>query len=789
MKLKSIPIFITFMLFFSTVFSQQGKYVRKSVSSLNAVWIKPGAFKDEAPAPSRTETSKQTSSKKKSSISCSKKFGSYDNEDLNTFFQSSYDLCDLISNSVEELDNINDFVEDPVGWMSIEASKATSPYKETLRDVAYVTNNPNVAMEGMVKAFEKSIKDEILKELEKAVVEGKDKLAGSKNMASAAKDLDGYKNKLAAAKDVSTAAQNYKNVISQVEELQKQATRLVDNFNDLLSGEMPSPSQTTSNAKSDNTSTNRNTDSDASIPSSTVNMDMFNHFMKFYIEVPRFDFNQLPKNQIEAFVSEANSLSEVNTEKLSEVMSNTIVKDILRILNDPDVKLNRGKNLKSEADLQSFAATKAKSLGLTTDELKVLMNSAYIYLPFVTKFVTKQKGDDLTLNIEGGIIWWQLKISPNGEIEVEKVLDASTTAVNTIDLTATDIISGEKKEYTEYSFADKTFKTTPQTYVQGDAMLAFAKNLSVKTKELSDFKLQAQVLEKTNQVYGFKLGYAEGVHLDDGFFLIEVSEDENGNEVSNQAGFLRIAKTGNNNEDRTALSLAKQLYGEDGDIGSLVMEHPRLGMDVRARFGLKSGLRIPAEYTLGILEKDVASATMLDIDFSYNLAPIINKSQTFLDFGFSIGFPNAALTQEAIELKVGAGLWDIGMGVSKKFWMGRTNIPVGVMINYQSFSLGSSDFQFNISSLGLSLTSGFEYMFNANTVFHAGVEMNMSTRPGRLSITYEGEEIASLDDPDAVAEIYPELFIGGWNFKVGIDYALGELPFDLFGFLDPLKKY
>ena len=77
-------------------------------------------------------------------------------------------------------------------------------------------------------------------------------------------------------------------------------------------------------------------------------------------------------------------------------MTNTIVKDILRILNDPDVKLNRGKELKSEADLQSFAATKAKSLGLTTDELKTLMNSAYIYLPYVTKFVTEQEGDDLT---------------------------------------------------------------------------------------------------------------------------------------------------------------------------------------------------------------------------------------------------------------------------------------------------------------------------------------------------------------------------------------------------------
>jgi hypothetical protein len=786
MSIKKVLFIIVISLASLPLYSQQGKYVRKSVSSLEAVWIKPGAFKDEAPTAPKTAPTKETSSKKKSNISCSKKFGSYDSEDLNAFLQSSYDLCSLVSTSVEELDNINDFVEDPIGWMTLEASKSTSPFKQTLRDVAFVTNNPDAAMEAMKQAFEKKIKDQILKELEKAVVEGKDRLGGSKNALSAAKDLSGFKDKLNAAKDVQTAVKNYKTTISQVEKLQKQATRLVENFKDLISGEMPSPTQTTSNDTPDNSN---NSGSGTSVPSPTVDVNMFNHFMEFYIEVPRFDFNKLPKNQIDAFVTQANSLSEVNTEKLSEVMTNTIVKDILRILNDPDVKLNRGKKLKSEADLQSFAATKAKSLGLTTEELKTLMNSAYIYLPYVTKFLTKQDGDDLTINIDGGIIWWKLNVSPNGEIEVKKVLDASTKAVNTINLAAKNTLTGEKVKYTEYSFGDKTFKTTPQTYVQGGAMLAFAKNLSVKTKELEDFKLQAQVAEKTDNEYSFKLGLAEGVHLDDGFFLVELTEDEEGNEKSVQMGFLRIAKTGKNNEDRTALSLAKQLYGEDGDIGSLVMEHPRLGMDVRARFGLKSGLRIPAEYTLGILENDVTSATMLDIDFSYNLAPIINKSQTFLDFGFSIGFPNSALTQEAKDLKVAAALWDIGMGVSKKFWMGRTNIPVGVMINYQSFSLGSEDFQFNISSLGLSLTSGFEYMFNANTVFHAGVEMNMSTRPGRLSITYEGEEIASLDDPDAVAEMYPELFLGGWGFKFGVDYALGELPFDLFGFLDPKKKY
>ncbi len=534
--------------------------------------------------------------------------------------------------------------------------------------------------------------------------------------------------------------------------------------------------------------------------SSGLNVQMLTDFFKFYIEVPRFDFNNLPKSQINNFLSKANASDDISSEQLADLMEETIVKDIMNILNDPEVKRNRGLALKSEADFNTFASTKAKSLGLTTDELKTLMNSAYIYLPYVTKFVSKKEGDDLQVDIEGGIIWWQLKVNPKGEMEVDKVLDATTKTMNIIDLQAKEVISGKKRDYKEYTFGDKKYETTPEIYVQGDAFLAFAKNLSVKTKELSDFKLQAQVMEKTKNTYGVKLGRAEGVHLDDGFFLVEISEDDNGNEIANETGFVRIARTGKNNEDPTDLSLAKKVYGEDGDIGSIVMEHPRLGTDLRMRLGLKSGLKVPKDYTFlsipgldpfTILDSDVTTATMLDLNYSYNLAPIINMSQTFLDFGFSVGIPNVKLTQEAIDNQVAAILLNAGLGISKKFWLGRVNVPFGTLFNYQSFSMGSSDLQYNISTMGLSLSSGFEFMINANTVFHLGVEMNLAGQPSRISVTYDGEEIEALTytDPEKISEIYPDLFIGGWNYKIGIDYSLGELPFDIFGFLDPLKKY
>ena len=71
--------------------------------------------------------------------------------------------------------------------------------------------------------------------------------------------------------------------------------------------------------------------------------------------------------------------------------------------------------------------------------------------------------------------------------------------------------------------------------------------------------------------------------------------------MANEIGFLRIAKTGKNEKDPLALSSAVQLYGDQGEEGSLVMEHPRLGMDTRVRLGYKSGLNIPLWISLPLI--------------------------------------------------------------------------------------------------------------------------------------------------------------------------------------------
>ena len=159
----------------------------------------------------------------------------------------------------------------------------------------------------------------------------------------------------------------------------------------------------------------------------------FDRAKKQFIEVPRFDYNYIPEKLLIEFRKEMDELDHANISDynviIPEIIEKTVINGIVKILNDPEIQANRGVELKDESDFQTFAATKAKSFGLTADELKSLMNSAYIYLPYVTKMeefqlkdpFTQTKVENITVNFFGGIIWYQVLIPPDGMVRIEQI--------------------------------------------------------------------------------------------------------------------------------------------------------------------------------------------------------------------------------------------------------------------------------------------------------------------------------------------------------------------------------
>ncbi len=516
----------------------------------------------------------------------------------------------------------------------------------------------------------------------------------------------------------------------------------------------------------------------------------FDKMVDFYIEVERFDYNVLPENLLTNFREQANALTEINPDKIGEILENTVVKEIVDILNSPDVKKNRGLALKDEAAFQTFAATKAKSLGLTVKELEALMNSAYIYLPYISSAKQEVEKKSITVTINGGILWYRVKVDQDGNSSVAKLLTAKTMGLG--------LATSGSKSFKKYRFGKEVFNTTEKQYAQYDAVLMWVKNLGFKTKEINAFKLQAQVVEVIGRKYSFPLGFLEGVHLDDGFNLMEFEEDKEGNEIAKRVGFVRVIKTGKNIKDPTNYTIAVQLLGRIQYIGGEVMEHPRLGMDRRIKLGFITGINIPKEDTyhyiaaagdtLKILKEDLTNAAEANLTFAYNIAPIIGMTQTFLDLGIGFGVGLAKFNDDT---KPGIALvYDLYLGFTKKLWFSRANLGISAAGGIDMLDLlgkwDDNDYIYSVNSFSVKFGADLEYLINPDLSFNFGASYKLSF-PYKVTLEYNESEIFS-EDSD-VDDLFPDMNLGGLKFSAGINYSLGSLPFNLFGFLDPLKKH
>ncbi len=531
--------------------------------------------------------------------------------------------------------------------------------------------------------------------------------------------------------------------------------------------------------------------------------DFFDRMFKFYVEIPRFDFNTLPASVKTDFVNEANKIGSVTPIALGEVMERTVAVKIAEVLNDPEIQKKRADGgFKDEMSMMSFATTKGKSLGLSGDELAAFMNSAYIYLPFVTNIsedVTKDKNDEkkeyYKYTINGGILWYKVNIAPDGKVSIKQVKNATTITFDT------RVVTDKKSVFTFGEFSESV---DYKTYAKYNAMLAFAKNLGVKTKQIDDFKLQAQIVSIEKGKLAGDIGYKEGVRLDDGYYVCEAVETSNGKTRLIKKGFSRVWKTGQNQKDSNATTLFNKHYGKS-DIGMVLMENPRLGIDLYFSFGVLAGMNISKNIKVDVSEDsevenfievpyfkdDVTSANMFDIRLMNNVASVFNSRQLFFDLGAYYATPDAEAVENEFEEDqddLESTMFGAYMGLTKKFWMGRVAISYGAQGSYDMLTLDfgkddeDNDNKIEIQTIGVKGYLGAEYMLGANFLLNLHVGYKYTLEPLKADITGSGTTASiDLDEND--------LSLGGINISVGFSYALAELPFNPFGSMDTMRKY
>ncbi len=517
----------------------------------------------------------------------------------------------------------------------------------------------------------------------------------------------------------------------------------------------------------------------------------------------RFDFNILPEKMTEEFRDKANSLENVDPEILSKILEDTVGKEILNILNSDEVKKFRIENLKNETDLETFAGTKGKANSATFEEMKILMNSAYIYLPYITLIEKEVKGKDVAYKIDGGIIWYNVKISKDGNVTINKLISAKTFAIGSAEIGAKD--SDGKLIYDEFVFGNTSYKVNETQYAQYSAILALTKNLGVKTKEIEDFKLKSQIMEvKSKKEYSVSVGKKEGLFLDDAFDLIEQEENENGELINKKVGFVRISKTGDNRENATNYSMVKQYLGSSQTEGTMITEHPFLGIDLKIKGIYATNLNIKKDdinfilnemsiNSSDIITKDADKAIGVQGIFSYNLAPITGVSQMFLNIDMSAMLPNL---ETSTDDKPSIYMYSGYLGLSKKLWIGRFNLNAGIGMGVDALSFKYDykafifDYTYNIDLLayGAKLDIGTEFLATPNLMLNLDCSYKATTKPKKAKTVFTN----NYNDDEMEVEYTLSGFdstLGGMTIGAGFTYSLKALPFDLFGFLDSLKKY
>ena len=542
----------------------------------------------------------------------------------------------------------------------------------------------------------------------------------------------------------------------------------------------------------------------------------FDTFIDFYLETERFDYNTLPKYLTDDFIKKANKLDIVDPLNISKLLEQTISNKILSILNDPEIINQRMENFKNESDYQSFAYTKGKSSGLNKSQLESLMNSAYIYLPYIssassytkTKKViipkeekkknrrskkNNNKADTLevvnkyTVEINGGIIWWKMLVSERGLVSIKKINTSTTSASSSYDPSS----KSAKTLYNSFSFGTETWRTTPEQYIQNDAMLAFVKNLGIKTKEIRDFKLSSQIIEADKKKYGINIGKREGIHLDDGFYIIEIEENSDGIEIEKRKGFARVIKTGDNVNNSNNLTYIKQVMGPKVSVGSLILEHPRLGIQTNFSFGTISGVSIKPKHTSlfneeNLISENISALFNSNFTFSYNLAPIINSTQTFLEMELGISIPKNTFSDNAFDDPL-ALFSSVYVNLIKRFG-GRVfgGIKVGNGLDFMSVTDSTNDLNYScdITTYGIKTGAEVGFIIKPDFLMTLNTEYKYSFLPYRVNFNYNGEEFEK-----KIKNEYDDFSLGGLSINIKFIYELREFPINIFGSLDTFKKY
>ncbi len=503
------------------------------------------------------------------------------------------------------------------------------------------------------------------------------------------------------------------------------------------------------------------------------------------IRISRFDYNPLPDTLRHTFKEQLRAQGAVTETELTQLIEATIVPEIVRIL-DVEKEI-RAQNLVDETQRNSFIVLKAKEMGVTAEQLEQVMNSSYIYLPFISDYKVSRPKDDknLTVSVRGGLFWYH--IVPGDDPRIEKLVTLHTEGTG----------SAEKDKHNAESEALRQAAST------------IAMNLQVLTRDIKIFRLRTPIASVERRTVKFPLGKAEGIKLDEPFFVGEYVETNSGKIRFQKSGFVRVSTVADNRENSRQLSAAYAIQKGDWVKGMTMIEHPRLGIDVALKprwfqINSKSGFVMNSDEGFIAYFDDYKGGTIgLDLDLHMNIASLTKKRQSFLvlggtaslipiesrifDFAFWDDYYN---WKDHIPAKSWvAGLFYGYVGYLKRIYLGPLAIHGEACLGTQIASIGKvrgSDYytgeKVTISNytVGTRLNVGLEYAINIDC--NIGITAGVQAFPPLdwWTVKYDDEEI---DIDNESGWIAPQFYSYSPTYGIYIHYSIPTLSFNPFSFM------
>ncbi len=467
----------------------------------------------------------------------------------------------------------------------------------------------------------------------------------------------------------------------------------------------------------------------------------------------RFDYNPVPDSLLRDFVAQANAIkypyvneaiataggADPMLDSIAAVMERTVVARVLEIV-DLNKEL-RAANLTSEQERNSFIADKAKTMGITVDDIEKVMNSAYIFLPLIRGYTAELKDSAYSTGLAAGIVWF--RISTKGEKARAIPVVKSITYSSGVSMKDRHYATGSGMvDYREFAFLS--------------AVKNAARNLTVATQQIPDFRLSGQVVDKGFMSVGFNLGKREGISVDDKYQIVEITEDESGKQTAKKSGWVMVTSVADSSSKHGYKSSA-EVIGGSPYMGAVLSEYPRLPLDLIIR-GRMFAFSAKDTVTDLIDHLTLANGYGGGIDIQYNLGRLFGLNQFF--FGLSGGVGTGAVSGYKDSLydsingldhggaKISSLLnWSVELSLVKKFYIGRLAIVLQPEVGYQSLILqtdkwtnGSGDDEYYMltnAALGFAANGGLEFALSPSVNLGVGAGYQMYGTSSNWDYSYK----------------------------------------------------